>query len=194
MDGAGGPDDARKGEKRQSISWGLLEPLRGPLSPLLDFLRPLVSGNVAVGVICALLFTMWFRAPSTPHIGSSGVGFHYLSAPERLLAYDELWRKEESELWDWLEERVGMEGLAVPVVDTEKSNSKEKRQQRVQDQKDLDSRLREEKMSEREIEDAIRVTQLRLDTLQHVVDQRKLDRKPSQDHQSARENSKNSEN
>lgn len=173
VDGTAGADAVVNPNKRLAANWGVLEPLRGPLGPVVDTFRPLWSGNVALGVICALLFMLWFRAPG-PSARSTGVGFHNLPAPERLIAYDELWQREESDLWDWLEERVGMDGLAVPVLDTQKPNLKTR--QRIRDQKDTETRLREEKMSEREIEDAIRVTQERLDTLREVVDKRKYKR------------------
>jgi len=159
--------------KRPDVSWGVFEPLRGPLSPFLDVFKPFLNGNVAVVVIFILLFMLWFRPPSQPHPLSSGVGPHLLSVPQRMVAYEEMWQKEESELWDWLEERVGMEGLAFPATgDSQRSDSKPNAR-RHQIQKDLEARLRHEKMTERELEDAMRVTQQRLNALQHVVENRK---------------------
>lgn len=172
-----------KASQKKEASWGLFEPLRGPLSPIVGIFGPFWNSNVAVVVLSTLLFMMWFRTPSTRPT-SHGIALHHLSAPERLLAYDELWAKEESELWDWLEDRVGMEGLTVPVVDTEKLNlkrEKQLRQKRRRDHRDAEARLRDEKMSEREIADAIRVTQQRLETLQQVVERRKNSRQQFED-------------
>ncbi|PGH20373.1 hypothetical protein AJ80_03641 [Polytolypa hystricis UAMH7299] len=158
---------------RRQVSWGVLEPLRPLLSPFVDTFKPLLNGNVAVGIIFLLLFTMWFRTPSQPRVSYPG-----LSIPERMAAYEELWRKEESELWDWLEERVGLDGLAFPVADTTaRSSDREHRQHRLQATRQLESRLRNEKMSELEMHDAIRVTQQRLDVLKDIIDKRKQDRK-----------------
>ena len=95
-----------------------------------------------------------------------------MRTPERIAAYEEMWRKEESELWDWLEDRVGFDDLpfstagAVPV-----NRGKEKSRER-----DIEERLKDEKMGEREIEDAIKVTQERLDGLKRVVEKRKRER------------------
>ncbi|WEW56519.1 hypothetical protein PRK78_001965 [Emydomyces testavorans] len=175
-----GKGEASTADRAKVANWGLFEPLRGPLSPILDTFQPFWRSDVAVVVLCSLLFMMWYRAPSTYGLGYHGVVLHPLSVPERLVAYDELWTKEESELWDWLEERVGMDGLVIPVADTERSDSKRQqqlRQQRRRDYKDAEAKLRDERMSEREIADAIRVTQLRLETLQQAIERRKLNRK-----------------
>jgi len=178
IEAAAGADASFETSKRPEISWGVLEPLRGPLSPFLDVFKPFLNGSVAVVVIFILFFMLWVRTPSQQYPLSSRVGSHLLSVPQRMVAYEEMWQKEESELWDWLEERVGMDGLAFPVADdTQRSDSKPNpRRHQIQSQKDLEARLRHEKMTEREMEDAIRVTQQRLESLQQVVENRKRKR------------------
>lgn len=180
-DGSASAQAALEASKRQAANWGLLEPLRGPLSPIVDIFKPLLSGNIAVAIICILLFTLWFRAPPARPSGGSSL----LSVPERLAAYEEMWRREESDLWDWLEARVGLDGLSYPVADTMRRTSspkpKGRSQQVLQSERGFEERLRSEKMSEREMEDAIRVTQQRLDVLQNVVSKRKQQRKDGQD-------------
>ncbi|KAI1921870.1 hypothetical protein LOZ60_006041 [Ophidiomyces ophidiicola] len=171
--------DTSRAGKNSGGNWGLFEPLKGPLSPLVNLIRPIWSSNVAIIIGCCLLFVMWFRTPSSSSMSLHNVALHHLSVPERLLAYDELWAKEESELWSWLEERVGMDGFALPVANVGPSGSK--KQQRKRHLKEAESRLRDEKMSEREITDAIRVTQQRLETLQRVIDKRKADRQQTGD-------------
>lgn len=106
-----------------------------------------------------------------------------LSVPQRMVAYEELWQKEESELWDWLEERVGMAGLTFPVGDDgQRSNSKPNPQHhQIQSQMELEARLRNEKMTEREMENAIRVTQQHLEALQQIVENRKQKRMESEE-------------
>jgi hypothetical protein len=178
VEAAAGANSGLAAGKRPDLSWGIFEPLRGPLGPFLGVFNPLWNGNIAVFVICILLFMLWSRTPSQPYPLSSGVGPHIFSVPERMVAYEEIWQKEESELWDWLEERARMDGLAFPVADgSEHSDSKSNPQyHRIQSQKDLEARLQHEKMTEREMEDAIRVTQQRLDVLRQVVENRKRKR------------------
>jgi hypothetical protein len=95
-----------------------------------------------------------------------------------MVAYEEIWQKQESELWDWLEERAGMDGLAFPVADGSQHSDSNPNPQyhRIQSQKDLETRLQHEKMTEREMDDAIRVTQQRLEVLRQVVENRKRKR------------------
>ncbi|PGH12211.1 hypothetical protein AJ79_04391 [Helicocarpus griseus UAMH5409] len=179
LEAAAGAKAALEASKKQAESWGILEPLRGPLGPLVGVFKPLWSGNVALGVIAILLMMLWFRAPPPSRVGGpSGVGSPLLSIPERMVAYEELWQREETELWNWLEERVGMNGLAYPVADTVPASDgskveKQRKKQQLKSERELEQRLRDERMTEREMEDAIRVTQQRLNMLSQVVMKRK---------------------
>lgn len=139
----------------------------------------MAASPVVIGIILMLLLLLWFRGPSQPPAGS--VGYFGYSSANRIAAYEEMWRKEESELWDWLEARVGLDGLALgenggPAIsrDTKKdSKVRLKQRQKILGGKDLEAKLNEERMSEREMEDAIRVTQERLHVLKDVVERRK---------------------
>lgn len=84
----------------------------------------------------------------------------FFGSPERIAAYEEIWRREESELWDWLEERVGMDKLRdVGSMRVEKQI--------------LNDRLQTEQMEERAVDAAIRVTEEKLNALKHVVGKKK---------------------
>lgn len=157
----------------------MLEVLRGPLDPVVSFFKPAANGPVAISIIVILLFMLWFRGPSRPSTGS--VGYLGYSSANRIAAYEELWRREESELWDWLEERVGFDGLALGD-NAGKAKRREgkkdskimlKQRQKILGGKDVEAKLDEERMSEREMEDAIRVTQERLRVLKDVVEKQK---------------------
>jgi hypothetical protein len=179
VDRAAAATPAAKASGRQTPNWGLLEPLRSTLGPLVDIFRPLINGNFAIGIICVLLFMMWFRTPTVPSVGRPGGPASSLN--ERTLAYEELWRREESDLWEWLESRVGMEGIGVPIAAgsddrAHRPTVRNSRPNRPQGEKDMENLLRDEKMTEREIEDAIRITNERLETLQRVVEKRKRER------------------
>lgn len=164
---------------RQSANWGLLEPLRRPLSPIIDTFQPFVTSNVVLGMLFVMVVMMWLRTPSQTSVSHPGIGYSGYHAPsltERMIAYEELWRREESDLWDWLEERVGLESSAF--LDSASNHEDHQTHLKVKirrskSERDLDSRLRDEKMTEREIEDAIRVTHERLEILQRVIERRK---------------------
>ena len=161
-------------------SWGLLEPLRSIFGPVVDIISP-VSGPLAIGIIILLLFTIWFRRPAGSKSGSGYVGYPNAA---RLAAYEEMWRNEESDLWQWLEDRVGIDGLALNLSPDEKetgaarqaAKARAKERQKVLRSKDADARLNEERMSEREMEEAIRTTQERLEVLKGVMERKKLAR------------------
>ncbi|KAL1999762.1 hypothetical protein VTN02DRAFT_4056 [Thermoascus thermophilus] len=170
---------------KEPEGWGMLEPLRAPLSPVVDVLKPLWNGNVAVGVIVFLLFLVFMRGPSRQPAAPShgGVAYPGLTVPQRLAAYEEMWRREESELWNWLEDRVGMDGLSFPIIDRTHESLMHQRElrQRLRAGKDLVARLNEERMSEREMGHAIRVTRERLEALEEVLKKRQSQRQTDED-------------
>ena len=147
--------------KRDSEAWGIFAPFRGPLFNLFG------NANFVLGVMGILLLALFFRnSLQTP---ASGVGY---PIPQRLAAYEEMWQREEMELWNWLEERVGLDRLNVPIAQQTYQSQTLQRQKR-QKLRGLSSRLNEEKMADREIDHAIQVTRERLKALEEVIAKRR---------------------
>ncbi|KAF4630651.1 hypothetical protein G7Y89_g7490 [Cudoniella acicularis] len=159
-----GKKKGRKGRENRSITkatdgaadtkpaaedWGLFEPARPVLGPVFDIVGPLMTGNMMYGLFVGLLVASWFRFGFSGRGGSRDVGMGFLGTPDRIAAYEEIWRREESELWEWLEDRVGLDQLRdvgkMPI-----------------EAKTLEEKIRNEKMEEREVDAAIRVTEERL--------------------------------
>jgi hypothetical protein len=147
--------------KAKEPDWGLLEPLRGLLGPV----APLVSPTVIIALLSFTIFVMWWRQPGR---AASGLGHSGLPTPQRIAAYEEMWRTEESELWKWLEERVGLDGPAPAFLSAHGGEDRKDRlgKQRV---KDMEQRLVNEEMSERQMMEAIKVTRERLESLEEAV-------------------------
>ncbi|TVY75761.1 putative membrane protein [Lachnellula suecica] len=152
--------DGVSDSKPAKETWGLFEPIHPILGPIFDILAPLLTSNILYGIFVGLLVATWFR------FGASGKGNHdngmgFLGTPERVAAYEEMWRREESELWEWLEDRVGMQRVRdvgkMPV-----------------EARDIKDRLREERMEEREVDAAIRVTEEKLKVLKDAVKKKKI--------------------
>ena len=177
----GGADVAKKaGEggkvtdslaQAQADNWGLFEPLHGILGPIVDIFKPFISANMVILFLLLFILVSWLRGPTTS--ATSQVGIPGLPNPERVAAYAEIWRKEESDLWDWLEERVGMESIAYPAH-SKSQDSKALRKARSQREKSLkgqgmQARLAFESMKEREMDHAIRVTEEKLRDLKGAV-------------------------
>ena len=115
---------------------------------------------------------LWMRGSPAP--GSLGI-----ARSDRLAAYEEVWRQEESHLWDWLESRANIDaityqkGAASVVGEQAVQKQKQRQRQKVLKGKDVASKLREENMAEKEVEEAIRITKERLEVLEDVVRDRK---------------------
>lgn len=80
---------------------------------------------------------------------------------ERLVAYEEMWQKEESDLWSWLEDRIGVEELGTPIAAGESSR------------RPTNSRLSQDSMSDRQMDEAIKVTEERLNDLKKMVEKKR---------------------
>jgi hypothetical protein len=134
-------------------NWGLLEPVRGLLGPIADILESIFTPQIIIFLLGALLMYSWFFRG-----GSSAVGPNQWSATQRQVAYEEMWRHEESELWNWLEDRVALDRVHSSVGG-KKININVEPQIRIQP-KD---------MKEREMDEAIRITEERLQVLKKKV-------------------------
>ncbi|MCJ1308024.1 hypothetical protein MMC25_001674 [Agyrium rufum] len=168
---------------RPKSNWGPLEPLHDILGPVGDILGPLWSSNTVIVVLLFLLVMSWFR-DSRARSGSGGglmtgrggvgrygsvAGLQGLSAQQRAIAYEEIWREEESALWDWMEERVGMrngdgDGDEIAAV---------RKRAGVKDQEKVSKKIRKERESalkgesvagtaKKDVEWAIRITEDKL--------------------------------
>lgn len=134
----------------------------GIVEPVFDVLRPVLTGNVMYGLLVGLVVAMWFGFGTNPGRSNNSFGpeIGYYN-PSRLAAYEELWRREDSELWEWLEERVGMDRLNSDQPPAKK---------RGMEPRTVEEKLREEKMEESEVQEAIRVTEEKLRVLREVVE------------------------
>ncbi|KAJ5958710.1 uncharacterized protein N7479_005860 [Penicillium vulpinum] len=157
-------------------SWGLFEPVRPLLEPFTSILSPLWSSKFALLIIGILFYMAFFRSSSPPSsMLSHGVGCPGHGLPQRLAAYEEMWRREETELWNWLEDRVGMDGMVFPNAyrSPEPHPSRRSSAVRTSDERELAALLREEKVSDREMDHALRTTRQRLEVLEEMMGKRR---------------------
>ena len=95
------------------------------------------------------MYTWLFR-------GSSAVaGPNQWSSAQRQVAHEQIWRHEESDLWDWLEERVALDRVHSSVSEARPQPEKKP--------------VAPENMKEREMDEAIRTTEERLKALKDAV-------------------------
>ncbi|KIW98443.1 uncharacterized protein Z519_00104 [Cladophialophora bantiana CBS 173.52] len=175
-------------EKKQGVNWGIFEPLR-PLSPVIDMVRPVVKMEVVVAILFIMVLWMWIRGPA----GTTQLS-PYKSQSERLAVYDSLWSREENEFWDWLESRASIDTVSLRETSTRSfgrpnmnENSDTAKQRLTQRQRrkrstsstrqDVEARIKQEKLSQREMEDAIKITKERLEILEKVMEKKKYQRR-----------------
>lgn len=155
------PEKDVKSKRAAKQDWGMLEPVRGILEPIVDIIQPILTGNVVYGLLVGLLVASWFGFGFTPGKNPAPFGPESgMYSPDRLAAYEEMWRREDSELWDWLEERVGLGRLDADTPVPRK---------KAIEPRTLEEKLREERMDEKEVDEALRVTEEKLKVLRDVV-------------------------
>jgi hypothetical protein len=134
-------------------NWGLLEPLRGLLGPFADILESIFTPQIIIIILGALLVYTWFSRGT-----STATGPNQWSTAQRQVAYEEIWRQEESDLWNWLEERVALDRVHSSVSGA-----------RTQPVDDTQKPLAPQNMQAQEMDEAIRVTEERLKALKDAV-------------------------
>jgi hypothetical protein len=150
------PVPAPATQAKQS-NWGMLEPVRGLLGPVADILESIFTPQIVIPLLGALLIYSWFfRGAST------AIGPNQWTAAQRQVAHDEIWRHEESELWKWLEDRVALDRIQSSVAGG-----------RTQPVNGEQVPLHPANMKEREIDEAIRITEEKLKGLKQKVEKEK---------------------
>lgn len=144
--------------------WGLFDPLRSLLGPVADILEALFQAKVLITILsCLLLYTWLFRGTSAALRGPNA-----WTHAQRHVAYEELWRHEESELWDWLEERVALDRVrSAGIVAAQGAKGQAQGRGRSEDGDIQLEGMRS--MKERDVDEAIRLTEERLRVLKGAV-------------------------
>lgn len=152
--------DGTAGTKSGQKNWGILEPLRGPLRPLAGVLA---NPTIAIGLLLTVIVYLLWKQSRTAYSG-----YHRVD-PYRSASYERIWASEENELWTWLEERIGLEESGPTILRSD-SDGKGKRE-RMFDQtvSDMQRKLSDENMNERQVIEAIEVTRQRLEVLEAAV-------------------------
>lgn len=168
-------NDAVQAETKQEENWGPFEVVRPLFAPVVDPLRPFIRTNFVVSILVVVVLWMWFRGSGSRY----GTALSHFERVDHVMVYEDIWRREESELWDWLEERAGVDSSIIRSTLKEASGTNKEDKQRAKQRqkllksKDMQSRVREEKKSMKEMEEAVRMTQERLDSLRRALEQRR---------------------
>ncbi len=92
---------------------------------------------------------------------------------ERLAAYEEMWRREEGSLWDWLDERVGVDRLSSSgAMRGGEGDGRRDSRPPAPPRQGGRSSSKDGKLSEQQVAEALRLTQQRLDELRNALEGR----------------------
>lgn len=114
-----------------------------------------------IGLLVVTIVFLLGRLSRTPY-GS-------LSDPYGSAQYKRIWASEENELWTWLEERVGLENSAPAILPSNSGDNRRKERVFDRNAKDMQRKLSNEKMNERQVIEAIEITRQRLEVLEEAV-------------------------
>jgi hypothetical protein len=177
--GADGANDVVA--KTKDVNWGLFEPLRPALGPLCDGLAPMYRSRLSfLGIIMLLLLIIYHQSRNQPN-GARGQPLlrqSQASGSQRVANYEALWLQEESQLWDWLEDRMAVHNLqaaATPgnakAAASEADFANEYKQKRKASLGKAGSKGKaaQVKLSEQDVKEAIAVTEERLKAFKDMV-------------------------
>lgn len=117
----------------------------GLLGPIGDILGPLITPVTGLIVLVAVMTVLWLRAGSS--VSGASVRF---DREQHMTAYEDMWRKEENQLWAWLESRLELDEITPPLRGPARPAA---------------SRLEGDHTTNKQVEEAIRVTEERLEAL-----------------------------
>lgn len=143
----------------KAADWGILEPLHPILGPVADMLGPLGNITTILTMLLLVVSILWLRSPSRGTLSQGS-----FMPPQRLAAYEEMWRKEESELWNWLDDRLRLDEVYTAGRNPTEEVVRSRRFGSTQE------------MSQRQVDEAIRVTEEKLASLKGVIGRRKDER------------------
>ena len=125
----------------------------------MDMLAPLITSNVIIGFLLFIIALNYLRSPSRSRPYAPG----FPRSVDRDAAYEELWQRNEADLWDWLDSRIGIQTEPFPT------NAEDGRGLRMGKKGAKQKVLQDVRMTEREVEEAIRSTEEKLARLKRVV-------------------------
>ena len=135
------------------------------------------AASAPVAAILMLVILSWVLSWSSGRFGHKNqdqvnqLGFARFPSAARIAAYEEMWRTEQSELWSWLEERAGI----VQAFGNQHNNENDGGAMPRSWDRAAQRQLSDEKLDIQQIEEALRVTEERLNALKVLIEKRKVE-------------------
>ncbi|KAF8543113.1 hypothetical protein BDD12DRAFT_727055 [Trichophaea hybrida] len=144
-------------------SWGFLEPLKPIFGPIVDIFGPLLPANFTV-IVVTVLITLFLSGMIRPATNQGEIMRgnipRYLGAQRY---WEDGWMGAEEGLWEWLEDRAGID--AIPSLQQKEGRRKSFEKKVVKAAGSV--------MKNRQVQEAISVLKERLASLERIVDEKK---------------------
>jgi hypothetical protein len=166
----GGPAPAVMAAATGAQKWGLLAPVMDPITSII--------GEFGAGILIALvIFTLGMSITRAIFGDSSATRRDRNLLPQEREILNDMWRREEAGLWEWLEDRSRI-GEAINSNFEERVGRRyEKEAKKMRENIRVQSGRLDPKMVQRQVDEAIRVTEERLGVLKKLVDEKKYNGK-----------------
>ena len=169
---------AREKQEREDAAWGIFLPLKPVLEPIVDIAPGGGLGLLGfIGFLLIVILALTGKLPFISGRSNASTGRGGMSRGDFGSGWEHSWYAEEQGLWDWLEDRVGLNDVrlnGIPESTQEgrrsKSWNKMTKGERIQMEKILQAKG---SIREREVDEAIKVMERRLEVLREIVSERK---------------------
>ena len=164
--------------KASESSWGLLSPVKPVFDIFTSILGDIPGMIVGILVLCGGMWlaittlSSWRRQPMP---GARGPYSHYHS--NNMALWNEMWIKEETAIWDWLDDRSRVRQILDGDIVSSEDNDRVQKQRMHDMEKHLTHTESYYQWEDQRIEEAIRQTEQKLEALKDVVQARKEKRK-----------------
>ena len=119
-----------------------------------------------IGFLLSIILFNYLRGPSKHSYTGHTPGFP--ASADRAAAYEELWRREEADLWDWLDQRIGVDpDIYTSTPQPQAQTRQDKIQKTAKGVKQ--NIMQDVRMTEREMENAIQATEEKLKRLKKTL-------------------------
>ena len=156
-------------------------PLQSVVQPILRMLMD-TAASTPVAALLALVLISWTLSRLSGFFNRDArfqvdqFGFTRLPSAARIAAYEEMWRTEESDLWSWLEERACIaqvfDGQLADDDNHGDGHGKGRILPRSWD-REAQRQFSNDKLDMQQVEEALRVTEERVNALKALVERRK---------------------
>ena len=174
---------AREKEERENAAWGIFVPLKPILAPVVEMVPREVGLLFGVGALLLIILALAGKLPfvggrnKTRAWGNKGDMMGFRAGYGDPQSWEQSWHAEEENLWGWLEDRVGLSsarmGASPQTTQEERRAHAWNKLGKLEKNWMLNKIVEAGGMADREVEEAVKVIERRLEVLKAIVNERR---------------------